>query len=245
MSEAVTMSMREELSRVLAWAAAAPQACTTQTDPIVARTIDTPLGPMIAAASRDGLCLLEFADRPSLEREAQDLARLLSRPFVADPTVDHSSGTPSAPRSTADSEHDQHGDGARIWPGIEHLALVERELAAYFAGESKDFTVTLSLPGSPFERRVWAALQRIPFGETTSYGRLAFRLGSPGAARAVGRANGRNRVSIVVPCHRVVHEDGTLCGYGGGLHRKAKLLDLERDVEHQGRLFSSDHATVA
>lgn len=235
MSSSTTISMRDELMRVLAWAAAVPQACGAQNDPLVARAIHTPLGTMIAAAARDGLSLLEFADRPALEREVQDLARLLSRPFVADPTI-------ADPAANGD---DSASPSTRIWPGIEHLELVTRELNAYFAGESRDFTVSLSLPGTPFERNVWAALQRIPYGETTSYGRMAFRLGSPGAARAVGRANGRNRVSIVVPCHRVVHEDGTLCGYGGGLHRKAKLLDLEREYDQQGRLFAGERATVA
>jgi AraC family transcriptional regulator of adaptative response/methylated-DNA-[protein]-cysteine methyltransferase len=207
----------DELSNVLHWAASVPQACVTQTDPIVARTIETPLGSMIAAASRDGLCLLEFGDRPALEREVKDLARLLSRPVISEP-------------------HAADLGPSRV-PGLEHLHTVERELHEYFDGTLKDFSVTLNLPGSAFERRVWAALAQIPFGETTSYGRMAFKLGMPGAARAVGRANGRNRVAIVVPCHRVVNEDGSLCGYGGGVDRKQRLLDLERASATQPVLF--------
>ena len=107
------------------------------------------------------------------------------------------------------------------------LDRLERELGAYFAGGLTEFTVPLDTPGSAWQRRVWDALRGIPFGETTTYGRLAERLGNPGAARAVGLANGANRVSIVVPCHRVIARDGTLHGYGGGLERKRWLLDHE------------------
>lgn len=107
------------------------------------------------------------------------------------------------------------------------LDQLEHELDAYFAGELTGFTVPLDTPGSDWQRKVWNALCEIPFGETTSYGQLASRLGNPGGARAVGLANGQNRVSIVVPCHRVIASDGTLHGYGGGLPRKRWLLDHE------------------
>jgi methylated-DNA-[protein]-cysteine S-methyltransferase len=107
------------------------------------------------------------------------------------------------------------------------LDAAENQLAGYFDGRLTEFDVPLELDGTPFQRRVWDELQRIPFGERTSYGELARRLGRPGSARAVGLANGRNPVSIIVPCHRVVGSDGTLTGYGGGLHRKAWLLDHE------------------
>jgi methylated-DNA-[protein]-cysteine S-methyltransferase len=101
------------------------------------------------------------------------------------------------------------------------------QLDAYFAGMLTCFTVPLAPRGSPFQQRVWAALQDIPYGQRESYGGLAERIGSPGAARAVGLANGRNPIGIVIPCHRVVGSDGNLTGYGGGLDRKKQLLDLE------------------
>ncbi len=108
------------------------------------------------------------------------------------------------------------------------LADVRAQLAAYFAGDLREFDLPLRLDGTSFQQRVWAALREIPYGETISYGELAERVGSPGASRAVGLANGRNPVAIIVPCHRVIAADGTLGGYGGGLERKRRLLDLEQ-----------------
>ncbi len=101
------------------------------------------------------------------------------------------------------------------------------QLEAYFAGRRTRFDVALAPQGTAFQRRVWAALIEIPSGQTTTYGRLAARLGCPSAARAVGLANGRNPISILIPCHRVVGANGSLTGYGGGLDRKRWLLDLE------------------
>jgi methylated-DNA-[protein]-cysteine S-methyltransferase len=105
---------------------------------------------------------------------------------------------------------------------------VVEQLEAYFAGELKDFDVSLRLEGTEFQRRVWAALREIPYGETWSYGQLAAHIGQPTASRAVGMANGRNPVAIIVPCHRVIGAGGSLTGYGGGLDRKRILLDLEQ-----------------
>ncbi|MBW8699982.1 Methylated-DNA--protein-cysteine methyltransferase [Streptomyces sp. MBT84] len=102
------------------------------------------------------------------------------------------------------------------------------QLRAYFAGESKDFTLDMRLQGTPFQLSVWEQLRKIPYGETRSYGELADALGNPGASRAVGLANGKNPVGIIVPCHRVVGASGDLTGYGGGLARKRRLLDFER-----------------
>lgn len=102
------------------------------------------------------------------------------------------------------------------------------QLEAYFASELKEFTLELHLHGTPFQRSVWEQLLRIPYGETRSYGDLAAALGNPGASRAVGLANGKNPVSIIVPCHRVVGSNGSLTGYGGGLERKQRLLDFEQ-----------------
>ncbi len=104
----------------------------------------------------------------------------------------------------------------------------EHQLAAYFAGRLTAFDLPLSPMGTPFQLKVWAALREIPYGETWSYGELAARIGQPGASRAVGLANGRNPIGIVVPCHRVIGANGSLTGYGGGLARKQQLLALER-----------------
>ncbi|MGW3094734.1 methylated-DNA--[protein]-cysteine S-methyltransferase [Streptomyces sp. NPDC001102] len=108
------------------------------------------------------------------------------------------------------------------------LGEAKDQLNAYFSGELKEFTLELHLHGTPFQRTVWDQLRRIPYGETRSYGELADALGSPGASRAVGLANGKNPIGIIVPCHRVVGADGSLTGYGGGLPRKRRLLDFER-----------------
>jgi methylated-DNA-[protein]-cysteine S-methyltransferase len=108
--------------------------------------------------------------------------------------------------------------------------VARAQLREYFDGTRRAFDVPLTLRGNPFELRVWEALQEIPYGETISYGQIARQLGAPAAARAVGLANGRNPVAVIVPCHRVIGADGTLTGYGGGLERKRFLLDLESGV---------------
>jgi methylated-DNA-[protein]-cysteine S-methyltransferase len=110
------------------------------------------------------------------------------------------------------------------------LPAAREQLAAYFAGELTEFDLPLALRGTAFQERVWAALRELPYGVTTTYGELAAGLGSPAASRAVGLANGRNPISIVVPCHRVVGANGSLTGYGGGTERKRALLDLEQGV---------------
>lgn len=101
------------------------------------------------------------------------------------------------------------------------------QLGSYFAGHLTDFDLTLDLQGTPFQRRVWQALLTIPYGETRSYGEIADQIGAPGAARAVGLANGHNPIAVIVPCHRVIGASGKLTGYGGGLERKQTLLELE------------------
>ena len=111
-------------------------------------------------------------------------------------------------------------DDARFEP-------VVRQLHEYFAGERTRFELPLRMAGGEFQRRVWAELERIPYGETASYGEIARRLGAPTASRAVGAANGRNPIAIIVPCHRVIGADGSLTGFGGGLECKRALLDLE------------------
>lgn len=104
------------------------------------------------------------------------------------------------------------------------------QLERYFAGELETFDLDLRLDGTDFQRRVWAGLQRIPYGTTWSYGQLAAEIGSAKAQRAVGLANGRNPIAIIVPCHRVIGANGTLTGFGGGLGRKRALLDLEQGL---------------
>lgn len=121
--------------------------------------------------------------------------------------------------------------------GAEAFAAAVEQLSAYFAGELTEFDVDLALGGTEFQRRVWSALLTIPYGQTRSYGEIAAEIGSPGAARAVGLANGRNPISIIVPCHRVIGSSGGLTGYGGGIERKTRLLELESQ-------FASNSATL-
>ncbi|MBK7642316.1 MAG: methylated-DNA--[protein]-cysteine S-methyltransferase [Planctomycetes bacterium] len=109
-----------------------------------------------------------------------------------------------------------------------HLAAAEKQLGQYFAGERERFELELAPIGTDFERRVWSELRRIPFGQTRAYAEVAARIGRAGAQRAVGTANGRNRLAIVIPCHRVIRGDGTLSGYGGGVARKRWLLEHEQ-----------------
>jgi AraC family transcriptional regulator of adaptative response/methylated-DNA-[protein]-cysteine methyltransferase len=158
--------------------------------------IESPLGPLVAGGTSQGVCLLEFSDRRMLETQFAILRRRLRAALV--------------PAANA------------------HVEALRAQLAEYFAGRRRAFDVPLVFPGTPFEQRVWRELQRIPYGRTTSYEELARRVGEPGATRAVGRANGCNRIAIVIPCHRVVNKDGKLGGYGGGLWRKERLLELER-----------------
>jgi O-6-methylguanine DNA methyltransferase len=161
-------------------------------------TIQTPLGPMLALASDEGLCALEFT-RPK-ERLPRLEARLRNH-FPPHQIVDDEA--PAIAR-------------ARAW------------LASYFDGAGADVDLPLDMHGADFEKRVWRALLRIPAGETRSYGSIAKELGSVGASRAVGLANGANPIAIIVPCHRVIGSSGSLTGYGGGLDRKRWLLDHER-----------------
>ncbi|WP_134772357.1 methylated-DNA--[protein]-cysteine S-methyltransferase [Ornithinimicrobium flavum] len=147
-------------------------------------------------------------------------------------------------RLTTDGEHltgvwfedHRHGPGdvgPAAGPGQVPAVLesAAHQLGEYFAGERTVFELPVATRGTAFQERVWAALRTIPYGRTWSYRQLADAVGSPGAARAVGLANGRNPVSIVVPCHRVVGADGSITGYGGGVARKQLLLDLEAGAD--------------
>jgi AraC family transcriptional regulator of adaptative response/methylated-DNA-[protein]-cysteine methyltransferase len=162
---------------------------------VVASMLTSPLGPLVAAATERGVCMLEFADRRGLQGQAAALARSTGRAVV---------------------------------PGRnQHLEQLAAELGAWFARSRTAFSVPLDTAGTDFQTAVWRHLLTIPYGQTRSYEQVAHAVGRPRAQRAVGRANGQNRVSIVIPCHRVVQKDGGLRGYAGGLWRKRWLLELE------------------
>lgn len=123
-------------------------------------------------------------------------------------------------------------------PDAKYIVSARTQLAEYFACKRQVFTLKVEPAGTPFQRRVWRALQEIPHGTTTNYGTLAARIGKPTASRAVGAANGRNPISIVIPCHRVIGAAGDLTGYAGGLDRKAALLRLEAEAAGEFQLTS-------
>jgi len=158
--------------------------------------LESPLGPLLAAANSRHIVLLEFTERRMLEAQFDTLRRRFR---------------------------------AAIVPGENnHLAQLKHELAEYFEGKRRRFSVPLNYPGTPFQQKVWNELLRIPYGETRSYEDIARAVGSASAVRAVGQTNGLNRICVVIPCHRVVNKDGQLGGYGGGLWRKQALLTLEQ-----------------
>jgi O-6-methylguanine DNA methyltransferase len=159
----------------------------------------SPVGPLFLAASERGLVALEF----DVRLPGQQTIRPNPRDLRAEGKVAHFEDSPSA------------------------MEPYVRELEEYFAGQRREFTFALDLRGTDFQRACWQALLAIPYGETRSYGDIARAVGRPQGFRAVGMANNRNPVAIVVPCHRVIASDGTLCGYGGGLDVKRKLLELE------------------
>jgi AraC family transcriptional regulator, regulatory protein of adaptative response / methylated-DNA-[protein]-cysteine methyltransferase len=165
-------------------------------DDIVTATIESPIGPLLAAATARAVCMIEFPGRGSMEVRAAELSRMF--------------------RCTVRAGRN------------ERLEQLEDELSQYFASRLRKFMVPIEYSGTPFQVAVWRRLLKIPYGKTVSYEQLAAAIGKPTAQRAVGTANGRNRISIVIPCHRVVKKDGKLGGYGGGLRCKQFLLDLER-----------------
>jgi methylated-DNA-[protein]-cysteine S-methyltransferase len=131
------------------------------------------------------------------------------------------------PREAGQVVEEMRDAGIEVVEDAGRTAEVRRQLAEYFAGERRSFDLRLAPEGTPFERSVWDELRKIPFGETRSYGEIAQAIGRPGAARAVGRANGANPIPIVVPCHRVIGSNGSLTGFGGGLEAKCRLLEIE------------------
>jgi AraC family transcriptional regulator of adaptative response/methylated-DNA-[protein]-cysteine methyltransferase len=175
---------------------APPKRLSPDATTLLAARLATPIGPMLAIANDAGVCLLEFVDRRSLERQIATLRRRFQGVVVP-------------------------GDNA-------HLRALRVELADWFKGVRKKFDVPLVAPGTPFQERVWAQLARIPFGETRSYAEVARAIGEPKAVRAVARANGDNRLALLIPCHRVIGSNGEPTGYAGGLWRKRWLLEHER-----------------
>jgi AraC family transcriptional regulator of adaptative response/methylated-DNA-[protein]-cysteine methyltransferase len=183
--------------------------------------IETPIGPMVAGATETGVCLLEFSDRRMLETQ---IARVRKWCGALSPEAGMALRGPMA--GPAAKRLARRGPAAV--PGENHHTRELRaQLDAYFAGARREFAVPLETRGTPFQEKVWAALRTIPYGETLSYADLAKRVGNPAAVRAVAKANGDNRISILIPCHRVIGSDGELTGYGGGLWRKRALLDRE------------------
>jgi len=169
---------------------------------VVVDRVLTPLGPMLAGATDDRLCLLEFADRRMLATQLERLRRRLSCVMV---------------------------------PGRNDvIRRAAHEVEAYFEGSQRELTVPFTDPGTEFQRSVWTSLRSVPYGTTVSYQELAANIGRPTAVRAVARANGDNRLAILIPCHRVIGSDGRLTGYGGGLWRKQRLLEHERSTVAEG-----------
>ncbi len=173
-----------------------------KTPRVSVKELITPIGQMLGAASEEGLLFLGFADS-------------LLVGFALKQAVENCGGV---------------FEGLKKSQKNPHLLLLQRELTEYFAEGRKTFSVPVILTGTTFQKKAWRALESIPYGETWSYSRQAASMGVPQAVRAVGSANGKNRIPIVVPCHRVIAKDGSLGGYTGGLWRKEYLLALEREV---------------
>lgn len=169
--------------------------------------ISTPLGPMLAGATSEGICLLEFTNRIRLEKEITELKQLLNAVMVPG--------------------RNQHSD------------QLEQELNEYFERKRKVFSVPLHIPGNDFAQAVWKTLQQIPYGKTWSYKEQSEVMNNPLAIRAIASTNGRNRLAIIIPCHRVIGSNGSLTGYAGGIEKKKWLLRFERENSEipDGNLF--------
>lgn len=173
------------------------------TERLYSAMLDSPIGTMTLTATDKCLCHLDFAPYEAVQERLQQWALHQIGSYAADI------------RLVEASDHPQ-------------LKEADRQLQLYFAGELQQFELPVQMYGTPFQQKVWAALQQIPYGETRSYKDIAVMLGQPGAMRAVGGANNRNPVSIIVPCHRVIGAKGQMVGYGGGLAIKTALLAIEK-----------------
>lgn len=167
----------------------------TRKNRVVITRFSTPIGPMLAGATDNGICLLEFMERRMLETQLSRLEKYISSDIV---------------------------------PGNSHFfKILNNQLNGYFAGTVKRFDISLDVCGTEFQKNMWSVLQTIPYGETQSYQEMALKINNPNAVRAVAKANGDNRISIIIPCHRVIGKDGSMTGYGGKIWRKEYLLKLE------------------
>lgn len=162
------------------------------------KKIHTPLGEMIACAVEEGICLLEFTDRKTIEKQFKSLSKALNAKIV-------------------EKEHP-------------HFQQLEEELKEYFEGNRSRFDTPLFTTGTEFQEKVWKLLREIPMGKIRTYKQQSELLGNPKAIRAVGTANGINKIAILIPCHRVIGSNGELVGYAGGIWRKQKLLELEKAI---------------
>jgi methylated-DNA-[protein]-cysteine S-methyltransferase len=191
----------------------------TQAGPVlVRRTMETPIGPLELVASPAGLRAVLWPGE-----DGSRAARAVAGVMEAEAAPEPGASGPSLDRAARDA-------AAQVRSATAHLDQAAAELAEYFAGSRRTFDVALDPVGTPFQVSAWAVLRTIPFGSTMSYGRQAAALGDPAKARAVGAANGRNPISIIVPCHRVVASTGALTGFAGGVDTKAWLLEHERRV---------------
>jgi hypothetical protein len=160
------------------------------------KRINTPIGEMLAIATDEAICMLDFVDSKNWLKDQEILVK--------------------------------HYEATQVDEDSLLLSELEKQLREYFAKERKEFSLPLALMGTSFQEEVWKVLQTIPYGEVRSYKEQATAVGNPKGVRAVANANGKNRISIVIPCHRVIGSDGTLTGYASGIERKQFLLDLER-----------------
>ena len=160
------------------------------------KRINTPIGEMLAVATDEAICMLDFVDSKNWLKDQEILVK--------------------------------HYEATQVDEDSLLLSELEKQLREYFAKERKEFSLPLALMGTSFQEEVWKVLQTIPYGEVRSYKEQATAVGNPKGVRAVANANGKNRISIVIPCHRVIGSDGTLTGYASGIERKQFLLDLER-----------------
>ena len=160
------------------------------------KRINTPIGEMLAIATDEAICMLDFVDSKNWLTDQEILVK--------------------------------HYGATQVDEDSFLLSELEKQLREYFARERKEFSLPLALVGTSFQEEVWKVLQTIPYGEVRSYKEQATAVGNPKGVRAVANANGKNRISIIIPCHRVIGSDGTLTGYASGIERKQFLLDLER-----------------
>jgi len=171
---------------------------------IYKKNIKSPLGDMIACASEDGVCFLDFVDRKNFEKLFYSMVNRLDGEIIE--LLNKESKKP-----------------------YDIIIRLEKELNEYFSGKRKEFTVPLIKTGTEFQNKVWDELIRIPYGKTISYKEEAERINQKNAFRAVANANGKNKLSIIIPCHRVIANNGKLSGYGGGIDKKEFLISLEKN----------------